>query len=327
MSDASKAVKSLKERLADGTEDRLGKALTDLLENPVLTGVVGAAFDARERAAQAQEVAMGAFNIPSAADIERLTRRLRSVSQRLEGIEDGVYRLDRALSRARGRRAAVGDRGSAGRARQQARTGGQAPLRGVSGIRGATGCWSEIGVEREIGRQSETGWESETGVESQTGRKAKAAPKRKRNPPRKPKPNRPRKPNPKRPERSGRQGGDGDGPHRFGGGEQRIVVDPRARRVAGAVFSNVSETISKQATGTAAAAPTANSAAASISIASAPAGARERMGVVEQVDAHDRACVDAARRGADVRPPGPQQRLGDHRVGAIELDGISVDRR
>jgi hypothetical protein len=98
MSDASKAVKALKERLADGTEDRLGKALTDLLENPVLTGVVGAAFDARERAAQAQEVAMGAFNIPSAADIERLTRRLRSVSQRLEGIEDGVHRLDRALA-------------------------------------------------------------------------------------------------------------------------------------------------------------------------------------------------------------------------------------
>jgi len=98
MSDASKAVKGLKERLADGTEDRLGKALTDLLDNPVLTGVVGAAFDARERAVQAQEVAMGAFNIPSAADIERLTRRLRSVSQRLEGIEDGVYRLDRALS-------------------------------------------------------------------------------------------------------------------------------------------------------------------------------------------------------------------------------------
>ena len=98
MSDASKAVKGLKGRLSDGTEDRLGKALTDLLENPVLTGVLGAAFDARERAAQAQEVAMGAFNIPSAADIERLTRRLRSVSQRLEGIEDGVYRLDRALS-------------------------------------------------------------------------------------------------------------------------------------------------------------------------------------------------------------------------------------
>jgi hypothetical protein len=40
---------------------------------------------------------MGALNIPSAADIERLTRRLRAVSHRLEGIEDGVDRLDRAL--------------------------------------------------------------------------------------------------------------------------------------------------------------------------------------------------------------------------------------
>jgi chromosome segregation ATPase len=40
---------------------------------------------------------MGALGIPSAADIERLTRRLRSVSQRLEGIEDAVDRLDERL--------------------------------------------------------------------------------------------------------------------------------------------------------------------------------------------------------------------------------------
>ena len=89
--------RSLRERLGGTTEDRLGKALSDLLENPLLTGAIGRAFDAREKAAQAQEVAMGALNIPSAADIERLTRRLRSVSHRLEGIEDGVERLDRAL--------------------------------------------------------------------------------------------------------------------------------------------------------------------------------------------------------------------------------------
>ena len=94
MSDGS-AAKGLRERLASGTEDRLGRALSDLLENPLLTGAIGRAFDAREKAAQAQEVAMGALNLPSAADIERLTRRLRSVSQRLEGIEDGVHRLDR----------------------------------------------------------------------------------------------------------------------------------------------------------------------------------------------------------------------------------------
>jgi len=98
MSDASNVTRSLRERLGGNTEERLGRALTEVLESPLLTGAVGRAFDAREKAAQAQEVAMGALNIPSAADIERLTRRLRSVSNRLESIEDGVHRLDRALS-------------------------------------------------------------------------------------------------------------------------------------------------------------------------------------------------------------------------------------
>jgi hypothetical protein len=98
MSDPGSAVKNLRERLAGAGEDHLGKALSDLLDNPLLTGTIGRAFDAREKAAQAQELAMGALNIPSAADIERLTRRLRSVSQRLEGIEDGVHRLDRVLA-------------------------------------------------------------------------------------------------------------------------------------------------------------------------------------------------------------------------------------
>jgi hypothetical protein len=92
------ATKGLRERLATGTEDRLGRALSDLLDNSLLTGAIGRAFDAREKAAQAQELAMGALNLPSAADIERLTRRLRSLSQRLEGIEDGVDRLHRSLT-------------------------------------------------------------------------------------------------------------------------------------------------------------------------------------------------------------------------------------
>ncbi|MHB8532895.1 MAG: hypothetical protein ACYDC2_09260 [Solirubrobacteraceae bacterium] len=98
MSDAGNVAKTIRERLGGSTEDRLGRALSELLENPLLTGAIGRAFDAREKAAQAQEVAMGALNLPSAADIERLTRRLRAVSHRLEGIEDGVDRLDRALS-------------------------------------------------------------------------------------------------------------------------------------------------------------------------------------------------------------------------------------
>src|SRR6266545_2610051 len=88
----------LRERLARQGEDALGKLAQDLLENPLVHGALARAFEAREKAAQAQEVAMGALNLPSAADLERLTRRVRSLSQRLEGIEDGVDRLDQRLA-------------------------------------------------------------------------------------------------------------------------------------------------------------------------------------------------------------------------------------
>src|SRR3954468_4443162 len=90
----------LRERLTRQGEDALGRLAQDLLENPLVNGAIARAFEAREKAAQAQEVAMGALNLPSAADLERLTRRVRSVAQRLEGIEDGVDRLDDRLAKA-----------------------------------------------------------------------------------------------------------------------------------------------------------------------------------------------------------------------------------
>jgi septal ring factor EnvC (AmiA/AmiB activator) len=78
-------------------EEVIGKLAQDLMQNPLVSGTVTAAFEARERASRAQEVAMSALNLPSAADIERLTRRLRSVSQRLEGLEDGLDRITERL--------------------------------------------------------------------------------------------------------------------------------------------------------------------------------------------------------------------------------------
>jgi predicted nucleic acid-binding Zn-ribbon protein len=93
MTDENSA-EGLRQRLTRQGEDAIGKLAQDLLENPLFNGAITRAFDAREKAAQAQEVAMGALNLPSASDIERLTRRVRSVSQRLEGIEDGIDRLD-----------------------------------------------------------------------------------------------------------------------------------------------------------------------------------------------------------------------------------------
>ena len=92
------ADEGLKDRLARQGEDALGKLAQDLLENPLVNSAISRAFEARERATQAQEAALGALNIPSAGDVERLTRRLRSVSQRLEGIEDGVDRLDQRIA-------------------------------------------------------------------------------------------------------------------------------------------------------------------------------------------------------------------------------------
>ncbi|MCW2966932.1 MAG: hypothetical protein JWM71_704 [Solirubrobacteraceae bacterium] len=90
----------LRERLTRQGEDAIGKLAQDLLENPLVNGAIARAFEAREKAAQAQEAALGALNIPTAADIERLTRRVRSVSQRLEGIEDALDRLDERLANA-----------------------------------------------------------------------------------------------------------------------------------------------------------------------------------------------------------------------------------
>jgi hypothetical protein len=88
---------NLRDRVSRQGEETLGKLADELLTNPVINGALTAAFEAREKAAQAQETAMGALNLPSAADVERLTRRLRSVSQRLEAIEDVLDSLEDRL--------------------------------------------------------------------------------------------------------------------------------------------------------------------------------------------------------------------------------------
>src|SRR3954452_1435529 len=88
----------IRERLTKQGEETITKLATDLLENPLINGAISRAFEAREKAAQAQEAALGALQLPTAADMERLTRRVRSVSQRLEGIEDSLDRLDERLA-------------------------------------------------------------------------------------------------------------------------------------------------------------------------------------------------------------------------------------
>ena len=89
--------KGLRGRVTRQGEETIGKVTQGMLDNPVVNRALSAAFETRQRASRAQEFAMGALNLPSAGDLERLTRRLRSVSQRLETIEDGLDRVEQRI--------------------------------------------------------------------------------------------------------------------------------------------------------------------------------------------------------------------------------------
>jgi TolA-binding protein len=85
------------EKMTRQGEETIGKLAQELLESPMVSGALSAALETRERAMRAQELALSALNLPSGSDLERLTRRLRSVSQRLEGVEDALDRMDRRV--------------------------------------------------------------------------------------------------------------------------------------------------------------------------------------------------------------------------------------
>ena len=78
-------------------EQALGELAQALIDNPTLHDAITAALGAREKALEAQQAAMAALNLPSATDVERLERRLRSFSQRLEDVEEAIDDLSREL--------------------------------------------------------------------------------------------------------------------------------------------------------------------------------------------------------------------------------------
>ena len=80
-----------------GIRARGEEALTELAqaiaENPLVGGALARALGAGERAAVAQRQALGALNLASSSDFERLELRLRSFASRLETIEDTIDEL------------------------------------------------------------------------------------------------------------------------------------------------------------------------------------------------------------------------------------------
>jgi chromosome segregation ATPase len=89
------------ESLRERSEQAIADLAQALLDSQMLENALAAAFGAREKAVEAQQAAMGALNLPSAGDVERLERRLRSFSQRLEEVEDQLDSLTREIGQIR----------------------------------------------------------------------------------------------------------------------------------------------------------------------------------------------------------------------------------
>jgi polyhydroxyalkanoate synthesis regulator phasin len=83
--------------LGSRCEELFGKLADGLLDDGTINAAFARAFAARGKATQAQETALGFLNIPTTADVERLTTRMRSVSQRLDAIEDALSRIEVGL--------------------------------------------------------------------------------------------------------------------------------------------------------------------------------------------------------------------------------------
>ncbi|HLM31035.1 MAG TPA: hypothetical protein VK326_05185 [Solirubrobacterales bacterium] len=79
-------------------EEAVGELAQALLENPLFSAALGRALGAGERAASAQRSAMGALNVASGSDVERLEQRIRSLSGRLEEVEDRLDELGLELA-------------------------------------------------------------------------------------------------------------------------------------------------------------------------------------------------------------------------------------
>lgn len=89
-------------------EEALSELAQAIAENPLVGGALARALGAGERAAVAQRQAIGALNLASSSDFERLELRLRSFASRLEAIEDSLDQLRDDVAALKARDVATG---------------------------------------------------------------------------------------------------------------------------------------------------------------------------------------------------------------------------
>jgi hypothetical protein len=97
------AGEGLRGRLSARGEEALTEVAQALLDNPVFKQVLDRAFGARDAASTATAQAMKNLNLPSASEVDRLERRLRGISERLEAVEDRLDQLAAEAAAARRR--------------------------------------------------------------------------------------------------------------------------------------------------------------------------------------------------------------------------------
>ena len=87
------------EKLSRQGEEALGKIAEELIANPVVNGAVARAFEARERAVQAQEAALGLEErLAGVAAKAMPDERLGRIDGRLEEISRDLSRLREAVA-------------------------------------------------------------------------------------------------------------------------------------------------------------------------------------------------------------------------------------
>jgi chromosome segregation ATPase len=102
----------IRDRISTRGEGALGELAQYLIDNPWTNQALQVAFGARERASQAGATAIRNLNLPTGQDVDRLARRLRAVSERLEAVEDTLDRLTREVAELRRERQSAKPRAS-----------------------------------------------------------------------------------------------------------------------------------------------------------------------------------------------------------------------
>jgi hypothetical protein len=93
-------------------DNPLGEIAQLLVENPWMNQALHLAFGVRERASEAGTAVIRNLNLPTGNDVDRLARRLRGLSERLEEVEDALDRLGQEVAELRRERESSQDRAS-----------------------------------------------------------------------------------------------------------------------------------------------------------------------------------------------------------------------